>query len=199
MITGIDLVVQQLRIAGNQRLRYKQRRIKFDGNAIEFRINAEDPRSFLPQAGKVSNLNVPGGNHVRFDTFLYSDYVITHDYDSLVGKLIVWGETRKDAIERSKVALNELTISGVITNTELHKAILESPDFKKRNIATDFLDRAKIKEIVEHYENMKLAALFVVHQKFAESQNLSVLIPKKQKTVFNTWKEHGKREQQRQF
>lgn len=200
MITGIDLVVQQLKIANNEKLTFKQEDITFRGHAIEFRINAEDPlKSFYPQSGTVTGLSIPGGNSIRFDTALYSTYKLPNSYDSLIGKLIVWGENREEVIEKSRHALQELTITGIITNIDLHKAILETPEFLSREITTDFLEINKIQEILDHYDKMKLAAVFRIYED-NKDKIPSILNDLRRKNMdYNRWKDQSKFEQQRKF
>ena len=200
MITGIDLVVQQLKIAANQELNIKQKDITFNGHAIEYRINAEDPlKSFYPQSGKITIFNVPGGNQVRFDTFIYPNYTLPNNYDSLIGKLIVWGENRKDAIQKSKIALNELSISGITTNISLHKAIIETSEFEERVITTDFLERNKINQILAHYERIKLAAIYKTHEQHKKKQEFDITKSDKENLDYNKWREQSKVEQQREY
>ncbi len=197
MITGIDIVVEQLRIANDEELSYKQREIKFKGHAIEFRINAEDPlKSFYPQSGRITGLSVPGGNEVRFDTFIYLDYSFSNNYDSLMGKLIVKGNNREDAIIKSRNALTELSISGITTNISLHKAILESPEFQQRVITTDFLETNKITEILSHFEKLKLAAILKTQSIFKSKQQITSSKSKESINGYNRWREQSKREQQ---
>ena len=129
MITGVDLVREMLSIAGGAPLSLKQSDIVARGHAIEARINAEDPdRDFRPSPGLVSALTVPGGPGVRFDTLLYPGYSIPPFYDSLLGKLIVWDDTRAHALARMKRALGELVVTGVATTTPLHLRLVEAPD-----------------------------------------------------------------------
>ncbi len=201
MVTGIDLVSEQLKVASGAKLSYSQENIKINGNAIEFRINAEDPYSFLPQSGKIEQFVAPTLYHVRFDTFIYPNYNVTNHYDSLLGKLIVWGKSRQEAIERSKLALNELILTGITTNISLHKAIIETKEFRERTFSTSFLENMKVKEKVKQLEEMEVAAIFVARQK----QNISssfVATPNKRKQKANTnlksrWRLHSKLEQSR--
>ncbi|MFW9852601.1 MAG: acetyl/propionyl/methylcrotonyl-CoA carboxylase subunit alpha [Candidatus Thorarchaeota archaeon] len=200
MITGVDLIVQQLKIADDEELELKQEDIEYRGHAIEFRINAEDPlKSFYPQSGTVTNLTIPGGNNVRFDTYLYNSYKLPNCFDSLVGKLIIWGENRDETIERSRLALQELTISGITTNIPLHQAILENTEFHSRRITTDFLEIQKIHEIITHYEKMKLAAAFKIHDLSKEQRNPLIMNRDKRILETNRWKEQSKIEQQRKY
>ncbi len=141
-ITGIDLVREMIRIAGGKPLRIAQDDISRRGHAIEVRINAEDPaRNFMPSPGTVGELRVPAGNGVRFDTMLYAGYKIPPFYDSLLGKLIVWDETRNAAIERLKGALHELEIVGVRTTKGLHQALASDPEVVAARFDTRWLER----------------------------------------------------------
>ena len=142
MLTGIDLVAMQIRIAAGEPLGFTQADVRQDGHAIEFRINAEDPaHEFRPGAGTIERLNTPGGPGVRFDSHAYTGYEVPPYYDSLLGKLIVWGPTREMAIARGKAALAELVIEGVTTNVAIHLALLESEPFVSGRFTTNLLDR----------------------------------------------------------
>ncbi|CAL5225674.1 g8537 [Coccomyxa viridis] len=142
MITGLDLIQEQVRAAQGEVLRYKQEDIQFKGHAIECRINAEDPfKNFRPGPGRIIGYLAPGGPHVRMDSHIYPDYLVPPNYDSLLGKLIVWGEDRTQAIARMKRALNELVISGVPTTTQYHEMILEIEDFVNGNVDTGFIPK----------------------------------------------------------
>ncbi len=197
MITGIDLVVEQLRVAANEPLHHKQDQIKLVGHAIEFRINAEDPHAKnLPQSGKITQVIIPGGSNVRFDTFIYPNYIVPNSFDSLIGKLIVKGATREDAISIAKIALKELTISGVQTNIELHQAIIETRDFEKWNTTTDFLNKINIVKILRNYEHMKVAAISQVMEMFKLKVQPSML-GYSQPTSKSSWRESALREQVR--
>jgi acetyl-CoA carboxylase biotin carboxylase subunit len=141
-LTGIDLVATQIRIAAGEPLGFGQSDVVTRGHAIEFRINAEDPeREFRPSAGVVDRYLPPGGPGVRMDSHLYSGYEIPPYYDSLLGKLIVWGPTREAAIARSRVALDDLLLEGVVTNVAIHKALLASDTFLDGKMTTNLLDR----------------------------------------------------------
>ena len=129
MISGIDLIKEQINVAAGNVLSFKQKDIKFSGHSIECRINSEDPKTFIPSPGKINTYHAPGGIGVRVDSALYSGYKIPPHYDSLVSKLIVHGKNRKEAILKLKTALNEYLIEGVQTTLELHKTILDQPDF----------------------------------------------------------------------
>ena len=131
MITGIDLVKEQIRVAAGFPLRYRQVDVQIKGHAIECRINAEDPKNFIPCPGKVTAYHAPGGFGVRMDSHLYSGYTVPPYYDSLIGKLIIHDEERKGAISQMKNALEELVIEGIKTNISLHLSIMNDEDFKK--------------------------------------------------------------------
>jgi acetyl-CoA carboxylase biotin carboxylase subunit len=142
MLTGVDLVATQIRIAAGEPIGLSQSDIVTRGHAIEFRINAEDPESdFRPAAGLVERYLAPGGPWVRMDSHLYAGYEVPPFYDSLLGKLIVWGPTREAAIERSRVALGELLVEGVVTNIPIHQALLGSEAFLEGRMTTNMLDR----------------------------------------------------------
>ena len=142
MITGVDLIQEQIRAAQGFPLRYKQEDITIKGHAIECRINAEDPfKNFRPGPGRVIGYLPPGGPHVRMDSHLYPDYLVPPNYDSLLGKLIVWGEDRTQAITRMKRALRETVISGVPTTTPYHLLILDVPDFVAGDVDTGFIPK----------------------------------------------------------
>jgi acetyl-CoA carboxylase, biotin carboxylase subunit len=141
-ITGIDLVREMIRIAQGEPMRLTQSDVRMRGHAIEVRINAEDPaRNFAPFPGTVSDLRVPGGNGVRFDTMLYRGYTIPPFYDSLLGKLIVWDENRKQALERLKGALGELEVAGVKTTKGLHEALVRDEEVRAARFDTHWLER----------------------------------------------------------
>lgn len=141
MITGIDLVQEMIRIAGGAKLSIRQEDVKVHGHAIECRINAEDAtRGFLPGPGTVEALDVPEGEGVRFDTMLYAGYTVPPFYDSLLGKLIVWGENREACITRLADALDRLTIRGLPTTIPLHQALAADPSVATADVHTRFLE-----------------------------------------------------------
>jgi len=142
MVTGIDLVKWQIRVAAGIELDFKESGTSLRGHAIECRINAEDPLdNFRPSCGKIELLHFPGGPWVRFDTAVYQDYVIPPFYDSLIGKLIVHAKTREEAIRKMRAALCELVIEGIHTNIDLHSEILSDHEFSSGKYTTDFLSR----------------------------------------------------------
>jgi acetyl-CoA carboxylase, biotin carboxylase subunit len=141
-LTGIDLVATQIRIAAGEPLGFSQADVSVRGHAIEFRINAEDPANgFQPGVGVVERFHAPGGPGVRVDSHLYTGYDVPPYYDSLLGKLIVWGPDRATAIARSRVALEELVVDGLVTNVAIHKALLTNDAFLGGRMTTNLLDR----------------------------------------------------------
>lgn len=142
MITGIDLIKEQIRVAAGETLSLKQKDITFTGHAIECRINAEDPeRNFLPCPGRIDAYIAPGGPGVRVDSHCYPGYKIPPFYDSLVGKLIVWGRDRDEAIKRMHRALDEYAITGIQTTIPFHLRCLDNPYFQKGDVTTDFIEK----------------------------------------------------------
>ncbi|ACO03453.1 MULTISPECIES: acetyl-CoA carboxylase biotin carboxylase subunit [Persephonella] len=141
MVTGIDIVSWQIRIADGQELTLKQEDVKQKGHAIEFRINAEDPDTFTPNPGKIERLYLPGGFGVRVDTHIYQGYTIPPYYDSLIAKIIVYGKDREEAVIRAKRALNELIVEGVKTTKDFHLKILGDPEFLSGRYTTQLVDR----------------------------------------------------------
>ncbi|MBT0665645.1 acetyl-CoA carboxylase biotin carboxylase subunit [Geobacter pelophilus] len=141
MVTGVDIVREQIRSAAGHKLRYKQSDIKINGHAIECRINAEDSVKFTPCPGRITAYHPPGGLGVRVDSFVYANYSVVPHYDSLIAKLIVHAETREDAICRMARALDEYIIDGIKTTIPFHKRIMANKDFIEGNIDTGFLER----------------------------------------------------------
>jgi len=142
MLSGLDLVCEQLRIAAGEPLGYSQQDIALRGHAIEFRINAEDSDDgFRPQAGVIEHYVAPGGPGVRMDSHMYSGYDVPPYYDSLLGKLIVWGQDRPEAIARARVAFDELVVDGLTTNIGLHRALIAHRSFLDGEFTTNLLDR----------------------------------------------------------
>jgi acetyl-CoA carboxylase biotin carboxylase subunit len=141
MITGIDLVKEQIKIASGERNAYLNQEVRRTGHSIEFRINAEDSdNNFAPCPGKILDYFLPGGPGIRVDTFIHSNYVVPPYYDSLLAKLIVWGNSREEAIQRASRALNEIKIEGIKTTVPFHKKIIENENFKLGNIHTHFIE-----------------------------------------------------------
>jgi acetyl-CoA carboxylase, biotin carboxylase subunit len=142
MITGIDIVKEQIRIAAGLPLSFKQEDVRYNGHAIECRINAEDPaRNFMPSPGRIDAYIAPGGPGVRVDSHAYPGYSIPQFYDSLVSKLIVWGRNRNEAIERMNRALDEYAITGIKTTIPFHQEVLDNPYFQRGEVTTDFIEK----------------------------------------------------------
>jgi len=141
LITGIDIVREQLRIAAGEPLSYTQKNIRIQGHAIECRINAEDPDSFLPSPGMISRYHAPGGPGVRVDTHIYSGYRVPPYYDSMIGKLISFSDTRESAMARMRMALDEIIIDGIKTNIPLHKTLLNDSIFQRGSINIHYLEK----------------------------------------------------------
>jgi len=141
MITGIDLIAEQIRVAAGEELSIKTERIRFRGHAIEIRINAEDPRTFMPSPGKITQFHAPGGLGVRFDSAIYQGYAIPPHYDSMVGKLIVHGRNREECIRRLRRAITETVIDGIKTTLPLHLWILEQPEFLSGDYTIQWLEK----------------------------------------------------------
>ena len=140
-IVGLDLIREQLKVAMGKKLEFKQEDIQFKGHAIECRINAEDPTSFIPCPGLIEVYRPPGGRRVRLDSFVYQGYKVPPFYDSMMGKLITWGETREEARLTMIRALREFKIVGIKTNIPLHIRILSHPDFVKANCYTKWIEQ----------------------------------------------------------
>ncbi len=142
MVTGIDLIKEQIKIADGAKLDIKQEDVHLDGHAIECRVNAEDPaKGFRPCPGKIESLHMPGGFGVRIDTAVYQGYEISPYYDSMIAKVIVKGRDRTEAIQKMKVALSEFLIEGIITNVDFQLNLLRDPDFEKGDFDIGFLNR----------------------------------------------------------
>ena len=140
LITGIDIVQEQIRVASGQRLRFKQKDIHFKGHAMECRINAEDPYKFTPSPGRIMTWHAPGGPGVRVDSHAYSGYVVPPHYDSMIAKLIVYGDTRAQAIARMKIALSETVVEGILTNVPLHRELMRDTHFVDGGTSIHYLE-----------------------------------------------------------
>jgi acetyl-CoA carboxylase biotin carboxylase subunit len=141
MVTGVDIVREQLRIASGLPLQYTQEQIKIAGHAMECRINAEDPKTFIPSPGTVKHFHAPGGNGVRVDSHLYSGYTVPPYYDSMVAKLITWGDDREIARRRMMNALDELLVEGIKTNQALHRNLVRDGGFKQVDFTIHYLEK----------------------------------------------------------
>ncbi|AKE53028.1 acetyl-CoA carboxylase biotin carboxylase subunit [Kangiella geojedonensis] len=146
LISGVDIIKEQLRIASNQPLSFKQEDIQLKGHAIECRINAEDPDTFIPSPGVIKRFHAPGGPGIRIDSHIYASYKVPPYYDSMIGKLITYGETREVAIQRMQMALEEIVIDGIKTNIPLQKRILADANFQKGGTNIHYLERQMFAE-----------------------------------------------------
>ncbi|HFC8549346.1 TPA: acetyl-CoA carboxylase biotin carboxylase subunit [Neisseria lactamica] len=140
LITGVDIVQEQLRIASGLPLQYKQKDIKIEGHAFECRINAEDPYNFIPSPGPIESCHLPGGFGIRVDSHIYQGYRIPPYYDSLIGKICVHGKTREQAMAKMRVALAELAITGIKTNTPLHRDLFADAGFQEGGVSIHYLE-----------------------------------------------------------
>jgi acetyl-CoA carboxylase biotin carboxylase subunit len=141
MITGVDIVQEQIRIAAGMKLRYRQRDIVKRGHAIECRINAENAYTFVPSPGRITQYHVAGGPGIRYDSHAYSNYYVPPYYDSLIGKLIAYGDTREQAIARMRTALSEMVIEGIQTNIPLHQDLMSDAAFVRGGIDIHYLEQ----------------------------------------------------------
>ncbi|HUG59732.1 MAG TPA: acetyl-CoA carboxylase biotin carboxylase subunit [Candidimonas sp.] len=141
MITGIDLVQQQIFVAAGEKFTLRQRDIQFKGHSIECRINAEDPFKFTPSPGRITSWHTPGGPGVRMDSHVFSGYMVPPNYDSMIAKLITYGDTRHQAIERMKIALSEMAVEGVLTNIPLHRELMNDARFAEGGTSIHYLEQ----------------------------------------------------------
>jgi acetyl-CoA carboxylase biotin carboxylase subunit len=140
LITGIDIVQEQIRIAAGEPLRIKQRDVTVRGHAIECRINAEDPYRFTPSPGRITAWHPPGGPGVRVDSHAYTGYVVPPHYDSMIGKLLAYGDTREQALRRMRIALSEMAVEGILTNLPLHRELLADARFVAGGTSIHYLE-----------------------------------------------------------
>jgi acetyl-CoA carboxylase biotin carboxylase subunit len=141
MVTGIDIIKQQLRIASGEKLSIRQEDVKIKGHSFECRINAEDPKTFIPCPGKVTHFHAPGGPGVRVDSHLYSGYTVPPNYDSMIAKIITYGDTREEALNRMRQALDELVIDGIRTNQDLQRQLVRDAGFRKGGVNIHYLEK----------------------------------------------------------
>jgi acetyl-CoA carboxylase, biotin carboxylase subunit len=141
MITGVDLVQEQIRVACGEKLRFRQRDIELSGHAIECRINAEDPFKFTPSPGKIISWHAPGGPGIRVDSHAYAGYFVPPTYDSMVGKVIAYGATREQAIRRMQIALSEMVVEGILTNIPLHRELMVDARFIEGGTNIHYLEQ----------------------------------------------------------
>ena len=146
MITGIDLVQQQIRVAAGEKLRFRQKDIELRGHAIECRINAEDPYRFTPSPGRIASYHPPGGPGIRVDSHVYAGYTVPPHYDSMIGKVIAYGATRDQAIRRMRVALSEMVVEGIQTNIPLHLELLHDSRFLRGGTSIHYLEQKLAQE-----------------------------------------------------
>lgn len=147
LITGVDLVKEQIKVASGLPLSYQQSDIRLKGHAIECRINAEDAKTFMPCPGKINWVHTPGGPGIRFDSHIYSSYTVPPNYDSMIAKLISYGDTRESALARMRQALDELVIDGIKTNIELHQKIMRNSGFKTGGTNIHYLEKMLKEEV----------------------------------------------------
>ncbi len=140
MITGIDIVQEQIRIAFGEKLRYRQKDVQFRGHAIECRVNAEDPFKFTPSPGRITAWHMPGGPGVRVDSHAYDGYFVPPNYDSMIGKIITYGATRDQAIARMRIALSEMVVDGISTNVPLHRELMMDANFVEGGTSIHYLE-----------------------------------------------------------
>jgi len=146
MVTGVDLVQEQIRIAAGEKLRLRQKDVVLRGHAIECRINAEDPYRFTPSPGRITSYHPPGGPGIRVDSHVYAGYSVPPNYDSLVGKVIAYGATREQAIRRMRIALSEMAIEGILTNLPLHRELLHDSRFVRGGTSIHYLEQKLAQE-----------------------------------------------------
>jgi acetyl-CoA carboxylase biotin carboxylase subunit len=140
LITGVDIVQEQIRIAAGEKLAFRQRDIVFKGHAIECRINAEDPFKFTPSPGRLTSWHMPGGPGIRVDSHAYNGYFVPPNYDSMIGKLIAYGATREQAIKRMRIALSEMVVEGILTNIPLHRELMLDAKFVEGGTSIHYLE-----------------------------------------------------------
>jgi len=148
LITGIDIVQQQIRVAAGHKLALRQRDVVKRGHAIECRINAEDPFTFVPSPGRITSWHPPGGPGIRVDSHAYANYFVPPYYDSLLGKLIAYGDTREQAIARMRIALSEMIVEGIKTNIPLHQELLLDEKFLRGGTSIHYLEEKLAKRKV---------------------------------------------------
>jgi acetyl-CoA carboxylase biotin carboxylase subunit len=146
MITGVDLVQEQIHVAAGEKLRLRQKDIQLRGHALECRINAEDPYRFTPSPGKITSYHPPGGPGIRVDSHVYQGYTVPPNYDSMVGKVIAYGATREQAIARMRIALSEMVVEGIQTNIPLHREMLNDTRFLRGGVSIHYLEQKLAQE-----------------------------------------------------
>jgi acetyl-CoA carboxylase biotin carboxylase subunit len=146
MITGIDLVQEQIHVAAGEKLRFRQKDIVLRGHALECRINAEDPYRFTPSPGKITSYHPPGGPGIRVDSHVYQGYTVPSNYDSMVGKVIAYGANREQAMSRMRIALSEMVVEGILTNIPLHRDLLNDTSFMRGGVSIHYLEQKLAQE-----------------------------------------------------
>jgi len=141
MVTGVDLVQEQIRVAAGEKLKFRQRDIEVRGHAIECRINAEHPFTFVPSPGKITSYHPPGGPGIRVDSHVYHGYTVPPNYDSMVGKIIAYGADRDQAIRRMRIALSEMVVGGILTNIPLHQELLSDSHVVKGGVSIHYVEK----------------------------------------------------------
>ena len=141
MVTGVDIVQEQIRVAAGEKLKHRQRDIEVRGHAIECRINAEDPFNFTPSPGKITSYHPPGGPGIRVDSHAYHGYFVPPYYDSMIGKVIAYGENRDQALRRMRIALSEMVVEGISTNIALHQELLSDTSVIRGGVSIHYLER----------------------------------------------------------
>jgi acetyl-CoA carboxylase biotin carboxylase subunit len=146
MITGVDLVQEQIHVAAGEKLRLRQKDLAVRGHAIECRINAEDPYRFTPSPGRITSYHPPGGPGIRVDSHVYQGYTVPPNYDSMVGKVIAYGVTREQALGRMRIALSEMVVEGIQTNIPLHRDLLNDTRFLRGGVSIHYLEHKLAQE-----------------------------------------------------
>ena len=146
MITGVDIVQEQIHVAAGEKLRLRQKDIQLRGHAIECRIHAEDPYRFTPSPGKITSYHPPGGPGIRVDSHVYQGYTVPPNYDSMVGKVIAYGASREQAMSRMRIALSEMVVEGIQTNIPLHRDLLNDTGFKRGGVSIHYLEQKLAQE-----------------------------------------------------
>jgi len=141
LITGLDLVQEQIHVAAGDKLRFRQKDIQLRGHAIECRINAEDPYRFTPSPGKITSYHPPGGPGIRVDSHVYQGYTVPPNYDSMIGKVIAYGTSREQAMARMRIALSEMVVEGIQTNIPLHRELLNDTNFMRGGVSIHYLEQ----------------------------------------------------------
>jgi acetyl/propionyl-CoA carboxylase alpha subunit len=198
----VDIVKEQFRIGAGEKLSYKQNEIRWKGTALECRIYAEDPaNNFLPSVGKIVSYDEPSGPGVRVDSGLYEGCEVSLYYDPLISKLLTWGNTRDEAVQRMKRALSEYHISGIITTIPFHQSVMENKRFLKGEISTHFIDEELEKKNLvfdtDHDELYEIVALFSALTDFREKKKTKFIKSKKEEQ--SPWKIEGRKAGLRRF